>query len=280
VPEYDAFGREIGEDPLAALREATAPAKPAPEPARPESVVADPAGLESVATDPAGLESVADPARPESVVADPARPESVVSEPVHPEAIARPVRPEAVVAEPPKPAPVAARPQFVRPRRRRRGGFAGLIVIVGLIGLLGLLGNFAADRIESGLEGIVVTEEPAGVGPASMIRSANLSAALAQMRESGLGRPLTLRVTPSRVDARLVDRNGRVAVVQVTAEQQLRTVRTGGKSGDRAGIAYSRIDVTAPERLVREAEGRRIRHLRLDRFGWRAYFRDGSVQRG
>jgi len=218
VPEYDAFGREIGADPLAALRDATGPA---------------------------------------------------VAEPVHP---------EAVVAEA---APVVARPEFVRPRRRRRGGFAGLIVIAALIGLVGLLGGVAVNRIESGIEGMVVTEEPAGLGPASMIRAENLSAALDQMRESGLGRPLRLRVTPSRVDARLVAANGRLSLVQVTARQELRTVGTRTGAG-RAGIPYEQIDVTAPERLVRDrdAEGRRIRHLRLDRFGWRAYFRDGSVERG
>ena len=219
MPEYDAFGREIGEDPLAALREATV-AEPPPKPA-----------------------------------------------------------PEAIVAEPAKPAPVAPRPQFVRPRRRRRGGFTVLIVVVALIGLLAALGNVAVDRIESGIEDIVVTEEPSGLGPESMIRSANLAAALEQMRDSGLGRPLTLRVAPDRVDARLVAGNGRLSLVRVTPQQGLRTTATR-EGGRGRGIGYGRIDPTTPERLVRDAEDRRIRYLRLDRYGWRAYFRDGSVARG
>ena len=114
-----------------------------------------------------------------------------------------------------------------------------------------------------------------------MIRAANLSAALEQMRGSGLGRPLTMRVTPSRVDARLVAGNGQLSLVRVTAQHELRTLgtREGGRG---SGIPYAKIDVTAPERLVREgdAKGRQIRYLRLDRFGWRAYYRDGSVARG
>jgi hypothetical protein len=221
VPEYDAFGREIAEDPPAELRDATV-AKPAP-------------------------------------AAKPA--------------------PEAVVAEPANPAPVAPRPQFVRPRRRRRGGFTVLIVIVALTGLLAALGNVAVDRIESGIEDVVVTEEPSGLEPTSMIRSANLGAALEQMRASGLGRPLTLRVAPNRVDARLVAGNGRLSLVRVTRQHELRTL--GTRQGARGrGIGYARIDPTVPERLVRDAEDRRIRYLRLDRYGWRAYFRDGSVARG
>jgi hypothetical protein len=90
--------------------------------------------------------------------------------------------------------------------------------------------DMAVDEIEQGLDDLVETQEPDGLGPSSMIRAANLAAALEQMRGSGLGRPLTLRVTPNRVDARLVAGNGRQSLVRVTAQQQLRTVgrRRGG----------------------------------------------------
>jgi hypothetical protein len=205
VPEYDAFGREIGEDPLAALRDATAP------------------------------------------VVEPA---------------------EAVVAEP---QPV---PEFVRPRPRRRGVFFAPILFLGaLIAVLGVLANVAVDEIEGGLEDLVETQEPDGLGPSSMIRAANLAVALELMRGSGLGRPLTLRVTPNRVDARLVAGNGRQSLVRVTAQQELRTLDT--RRGGGAGIPYAQIDVTAPERLTREAdaERRKIRFVRLDRDGWRAVYR-------
>ena len=120
MPEYDAFGREVGEDPLDALREATVPAKPAP-----------------------------------------------VAEPV--------------VAEP----PVAAPPQFVRPRVRKRGGFAGLIVVAAVIGMVGLFGGAAVTRIESGLEDAVVTEEPAGLGPMFDVSARRTS----RRRSSGCASP-------------------------------------------------------------------------------------------
>jgi hypothetical protein len=215
VPEYDAFGREIGEDPLAALRDATVPAKPAPP-----------------------------------------RPEPIPPEPEAP--------PEVVAADP---------PTFVRPRRRPRGGIAGLGVIVALLGLLLALGNMAVSEIEGGLEGLVETDEPAGPGPSSMIRSQNLERALEQLRGSGLGRPLTLRAYPGRVDARLVAGNGRQSLMRVTAQHELRTL--GTREGGRArGIGYGQIDPAMPERLVRAAEGRTVRFVRLDRSGWRAFFRD------
>jgi hypothetical protein len=220
VPEYDAFGREIGDDPLAALREAT---------------VAVPR---------------ADPAVP-----------------------------EAVVAETPEPAPAVVPPRFARPRRRRRGGFIALGAVVALLGVLAAVGNVVVGEIEGGLEAIVQTEEPPGLGPKAMIRAVNLAAAIEQMRASGLGRPVTMRVAPGRVDARLVAGNGRLTLVRVTAGRELRTL-AARQSGRGRGIAYAQIDPTVPERLVREAEGRQIRFLRLDRYGWRAYSRDGSVTRG
>jgi hypothetical protein len=207
VPEYDAFGREIGKDPLAALRDATAP----------------------------------------------------VAEPP----------PEAVVAEP---EPVAE-PTFVRPRRRRTNSVAALGAIVALAGVIAALGGAVIGEVQGGLDDPVVIEEPAGLGPPSMIRGQNLAAALEQLRESGLGRPVTLRAYPSRVDARLVAGNGRLSLVRVTAQHELRTLGTREGASAR-GISYDRIDPTVPERLVRADERRVIRFVWLDREGWHAVFRD------
>jgi hypothetical protein len=219
VPEYDAFGREIGEDPLAALREATASVKPAP-----------------------------------------------VAEPVE-------AAPAAEVAEP-EPAPVADPPRFVRPARRV-GAVARVGIVVGLLGLLFAIGNAAVEKVGDGLEGLVETEDPSGLERESMLRTPNVAAALLVLRNSGLGRPLTLRVYPDRVDARLVAGNGRQSLVSVTAQRELRTLET--REGGRArGIPYGRIEPAMPERLVRAGDGRTIRFVRLDRTGWRAYFRDAD----
>ena len=222
MPEYDAFGREIGEDPLAALRDATAPV-------RPEAVVAEPAEAAEAEPQPG-------------------------------------VRPPGTYSQGESPSG--------RLPRRRRGFFAPIFVFGALIAVLGVVANVAVDELDQGLQDLIETQEPDGLGPSSMIRASNLAAALEQMRASGLGRPLLLRVTPNRVDARLVAGNGRQSLVRVTAEHELRTV--GTRRGGGAGIPYGQIDVTAPERLAREAdaERRQIRFLRLDRDGWRAVYRD------
>jgi hypothetical protein len=68
VPEYDAFGREIGEDPLTAFR---APAKPetapAAPPAKPEAAAAAPAAKPEANPEPVAVEAAAPPQRLEFV---------------------------------------------------------------------------------------------------------------------------------------------------------------------------------------------------------------------
>jgi hypothetical protein len=211
VPEYDAFGREIGEDPLAALREAT---------------VAEPR------------------AKPEPVVAEP------------------------VAAEPVAAEPVAARP---RRARRRRGLVLTPIIALGiLVAAVGMLATMAVDGIEQGIVDVPVVPEPDGLGPDSMLRARNLAAVLDLVQSSWKGRPLTVVVTPNRVDVRLVGPGGRRAFVRVVRGKGLRTRPLPGRGG--AGIPYARINATIPERLVRE-DPRPIRYVRLDRDGWEARFR-------
>lgn len=218
VPEYDAFGREIGEDPLVALREAT----------------------------------VAEP-RSEPVVAEPVAAAPVAAEP-----------------EPVAAGPVVSRPRHTRPRRSVR--LTPVIVLAVLIVAFGMVASVAVNRIESGLDAVIVQPEPepAGLGPDSMLRARNLALALEMLRASGYGRPLTLRVTPARVDARLVGPSGRRTLVRIARGQGLQARPLPGRGG--TGIPYTRINATVPERLVRE-DGRRVRFVRLDRDGWRARFR-------
>ena len=226
MPEYDAFGREIGEDPLTGLRDATAEAKPA-------------------------------------------------------EAAAEPSRAEARAA--PAPAPPPAEPRFVRPRVRRRGSVAGLLVVIAIFGAIGLGGSVLVDRVQEFTDSLPGVEEaepaPTGLQARSLIRRANLATALEVLRESGEGRPVALRVAADRVDATLAGPAG-IRQVQVTPDHQLRTIATAEPAALPPTTPYSRIDPAAPERLVRSARAPAQVDYVLLLTGrlvtWRAYFRDGT----
>ena len=234
MPDYDAFGRELDEDPLAKLREAT-------------------------------VEPV--PAAPAEPVVAPAEPEF----------------------EPPVPAP----PQFVRPPRRRHRGLAALVVLIAVVGALGLAANAVVTTVEDGINGVIDTPDavevaPTGLQDASLIRRANFADALATLRESGLGRPLTLRVAPDRIDAALVGDGGRMHQVQVDFRGELSELSSSA-APDRPTIAFRRIDPAAPERLVRAgAERAGVRARRIDYLvltggtplSWGAYFKGGKIVLG
>src|SRR5215207_7499644 len=182
VPEYDAFGREIDDDPLKAFRE-RAPT-PAPAPARDE---------------------VAEPART-APWPDPAPP----------------------APEQPPPPPWI---EFVRPRRRRRGGMARLLLALAVLGVGAVALLNVGARVEGGIDDIVdrppATVEPdgpaaTGVAGASLIRRANFANAVATLEDAGLGRPLALRVAPDRIDATLLAKGGRLHQVQITTDGDLR----------------------------------------------------------
>jgi hypothetical protein len=217
VPDYDAFGREIGEDPLKRLRENTNPA-PAETP-RAEVAPPEPE-----------TEAWSGAHEPEPVVATP-----------EPEA-------ERVFVAP---------PEFVRPRRRARGvGLAGLLVLVAGIAAIGLVANSAVDKGEELIDGITNTlpdaepdaPPPVGLEADSLIRRDNYAAALDTLEESGLGRPTLLRIAPERIDAQLLDGNT-IHVVQITPDGELREFASSQGTG--RPLAYKSLDVGAPERLVR-----------------------------
>lgn len=232
MPEYDAFGREIGDDPLAAFREPVKP-KPAAEPA------------------------------------------------VAP--------PEAIVA-PPEPA--APRLEFVRPRRRRGRGLAGLIVIVAVLGAAGLVVGAVGMKVEGGIDDIVgslpTAEPPAqpvtGITGDSLIRHANFAKAVATLSNAGLGRPLTMRVAPDRIDATLIAKGGRLHQVQIAPGGELRELASGDGAPGRT-LAYKAIDTAAPERLVRAGATKKVPARRIDYLvvsagppvGWGAYYKGGRI---
>jgi hypothetical protein len=246
VPKYDAFGREIGDDPLEALRE-SAPAPPAPE------------------------------VRPAEPWPDP--------EP-------RPA-PEAV-AEPDEPAAPPPRIQFVRPRRRR-GGMARLVLTLAILGAVGLAVVNVGTRVEGGIDDIVdslpktVDPEPpaTGVTGDSLVRRANFEAAIATLSRARLGRPLSMRVAPDRIDATLLAAGGRLHQVQITPGGALRELASSAGPQART-VAYAAIDSAAPERLVRAGATRKFPARSIDYLvlsagppaSWGAYYKGGRIVLG
>jgi hypothetical protein len=224
VPEYDAFGREIG-------------TAPKPEP------------VEPVAVEPVVVER--EPAEP-------------------------------VVAAPPQ------RLEFVRPqRRRRRGGIAGLVVIAAIVGAVGLAGNATVDKGNDFIKRITpdeVASAPTGLQADSLIRHENFATAVNTLSGAKLGRPLTIRVAPDRIDATLVN-GGTLHQVQITPDGELRELGSGGAAGTRAVVAYGAIDSAAPERLTRAGATRKQPARSIDYVlltpgspaTWGAYYKRGRI---
>jgi hypothetical protein len=227
VPEYDAFGREIGEEPLKAFG-AGAPA-PAPPPPRPEPVVDE-------------TEAWSGP-QPVAATPDPA----------------------------PTPAPAPSQPQPARPRRRRRRGSARLIVVLAALGVgLYAVGNVGV-KVEGGIEGIVdefpsdttpPTTDVTGITGDSLIRKDHFASAIATLRSSGLGRPLTMRVAPDRIDATLIAGN-RLHQVRIAPGGELNELASGDAAPGRT-IPYKAIDTSAPERLVKAGATKQVPARRID----------------
>jgi hypothetical protein len=240
VPEYDAFGREIGDDPLAALRASVnpAPAKPERKP-QPEP---EPAAVEAVVPE---------------------------SEP-----------PAPVVAAPPQ------RPQFVRPRRRRRGGVARLLVVVAFVAAIGLVTNSAVEKGTDIIKRITPDEAApaAGLQRASLIRHDNFAVAMKKLIAADLGRPTSLRIAPDRIDATLL-KGDKVHIVRVTQGGELQEFGFAQSSGTERAVAYAAIDPAAPERLTRAGATRKrparsINYVLLlpgKPLTWGAYYKRGTV---
>ncbi|HEX8102643.1 MAG TPA: hypothetical protein VF533_08535 [Solirubrobacteraceae bacterium] len=270
MPEYDAFGREIGENPLEQLGWAGggspapapaegAPPRPAPRPTAPQATPPPPAPFPS-AQAPRGFGT-----------------------------------------------PGAAR---WRRRRRaiRRGIFLGIVGAIGLAiwGSATSVVREARDAIDdvqvtvpSPREDGQVADEteserpapparpPKGLRGDSLVRPDNLRAALRQLRKAG-GRIESLRLAPERLDAELVTRGGRVKRIQISPEGGM-SQQTGSGFPGSAKLPISSVDPAAPARLVRAAARKMNRstdgiNYLLFAFtgepGWNAYFKNGAYWQG
>ena len=149
--------------------------------------------------------------------------------------------PEPVVAAPPPPA-------FVRPRRRRSAGLAGLLVIVAIIAAVGLVGNAAVEKGNDFIDQITPQEAappPTGLQRDSLIRENNFGPALRTLSEAGLGKPTSIRVAPDRIDATLV-KGRKEHHVQITPDGAFREIVTTDVVGTDRTVAYADVDPGAP----------------------------------
>jgi hypothetical protein len=269
VPKYDAFGREIGENPLAGLGGDEATARPEPAPQVSES-----------------WES--------SVSAAPA-------EAPAPEA------PEFRAPEAPAPQPVRVR--RARGLGCLVGLVILAAVVAGpVIAIVSIVGSASdtIDDVTGALDGIATLEPPdapeapaepppppAGVTGRSMIAPTNFAPVLRQLRADGVPAIVQIRLSPDRADLETY-RRGRTRRVEYRYDG---TVNRGlrGRAVEGLGrVPVADLDARAPVRLVRNAAKRfRVRERGInyliaseDVFSgdgghrWIAYFKNGIYVEG
>lgn len=226
MPKYDAFGREIGEDTLKGLGgkpKSRRDASPVRAPERKAAVPAPP------------LEG-SRPAAPGPRQVTPARAPSA------------------------PPARVARRSGA----GRGCGGSLATVITVAAVAIGGATGLIGGSTGGSGgssgtikapakpQQAAPAAAAPRGVGPRSLVRRANLAAALGRLRSTEL-RLDHLRVAPERIDATLLTRGGRLRSVQVQpggAAERLGPDSGPGFDGA-STIPFARLNPAAPERLAR-----------------------------
>jgi hypothetical protein len=166
--------------------------------------------------------------------------------------------------------------------------------VIGLVSFVGSATDVIEDAFDPEtlpLPGELLGPPPVGITGESMIAPANLSAALGQIRDEDYRRVTAIDLRPDRVTFTVV-RNGRERDLVVDSDGDLTT--GGGPSpapGGAGTIGLGAIDPAAPARLVRGAAKRyRVRPRGInyvlagpERGGghhWRAYFKNGVYVEG
>ena len=283
MPEYDAFGREIGENTLEGLGGDSRAGGPAAGP----DWEAQAAALRAAAAS----EAAAAPPTPAPTPA-PAPPVIGIGDPP----------PQAA---PPRAAPP---PQFTARRRtgpRAIGCLFSLVFLAAVVGVIGIAaaGIFGAakDAIDDVTETIdspalpdlddSPAEPPSGITGDSLIAPANLSRVLAQLGQDG-NRATQVVVRPDRVAADLA-KGGRGRLVQVPAEGDVFRSDPHPLPSGTHTVALADLDPQAPTRLVRRSAARfKVRPQGIDYLiampdfsdpathRWVAYFKNGVYVEG
>jgi hypothetical protein len=258
VPEYDAFGREIGENTLSGLGGDAAPPRAEPAAPRPEP------------------EPAPTPAPPQVALS---MPESA------PVAVMPPGRRRragglgcliglvvlgAIVAGP-------------------------VIAIVGLVGSASDVIDGVNDAIDPenlDLPGVTPPEAaPAGITGKSMIAQGNLAGALARLEQDGYAKVVDITVWPDRFDAETV-KGGKARDVEIRADGGVTRGDASPANRARGTVAIAALDPAAPTRLVRASAKRYgvrakgINYVIASSPGfepghhWVAYFKNGVYVEG
>jgi hypothetical protein len=266
VPEYDAFGREIGQNTLAGLGgDSSADSRPAAAPDR----EAQAAALRAAAASEAPA-----PEPPAISIGDPA-----------PQAVPPP-------------------PQFIARRRAPRaiGCLFSLVFLAAVVGVIGIAaaGIFGAakDAIDDVTDTIdspalpvpdAPAEPPSGIAGDSLISPANLERVLAEL---GGRYAAQLVVRPDRVAGDLLQ-GGRGRLVQISADGSVSRSDPHPAAPDPRRVDLRDLDVRAPARLVRRSAAHfKVRPEGIDYLiaspdftdrgahHWVAYFKNGVYVEG
>jgi hypothetical protein len=256
VPEYDAFGREIGENTLAGLG-GDSTARPAAR------------------AQPARVEGWGEPA----TRAEPATP-------------TRPERPQVTLSLP-EGAPLTVTRGVQRRRGKGLGCLvalviAGAIVAGPVIGIIAFVDS-ATDAINEVTDPDVLELPDAPVAPTgitgdSMLAEDNLARGLREVRSEGFTRATGIAARPDRLTVTVV-KDGRERDVIVSSEGGVEQSAPSAANTAFGTFALNAVDPAAPARLVRGAAKRyRVKPKGIDYVlarpepeghHWRAYFKGG-----
>ncbi len=307
MPKYDAFGREIGEDTLAGL--GGSPSKPT-GPSWQERNERDEATWQAAEeVEVERIQTAADAADAQAERAEDER-QAAAGAPTFVRAGTEDTQRKALAAQlrGVLNQAAAARSTGTRPtvtvqrRGAGRGCLIATVVILAIFGLLiaGIVGLVSSVDVKTGgVSGGTITTAPEQAKPApkglaagSLVRPANLAAALKEIRTSGGGKLTHLKVAPERIDAQLLTPAGRLRSVQIKPGGQLE--RFGPDSGpgfdQSSTIPFSRLNPAAPQRLARAGAERihvpvstlqyAVPSVFSGALTWAAYFRHGRYVLG
>jgi hypothetical protein len=267
VPKYDAFGREIGEDTLEGL--GGSPAQP--ESAWEQRTEREEATWEAAeAVEVARLDAAATAKDAQAERTEDARQQAAGDSrwtaPPTDDAKKRQLaaRLSGVLSQAAGGRATGTPTVTVRRSGAARGCLITIVVVLAIGGaaLLGILSlvnsvDINTDGIEKAIKAPnapqIAGPKPKGLEQDSLMRKANVAAALRQLSAMEDAKLTNLRLAPERIDATLLTNEGRLRHVQITPGGKLERFGSDGSPGFDSvpTIPYSGLNPGAPQRLAR-----------------------------